>query len=143
MYEGEIVQIGTPAELFERPRHTFVGYFIGSPGMNVLPAKIEGDSAKIGGETIRLGQAPQTKNGDKIEIGIRPEFIQFGREGMPVRIDRVEDIGRHRIVRARFEGHPIAIISAEDEEIPADARVNFDSAAINIYANSWRVGGEA
>jgi glycerol transport system ATP-binding protein len=32
MYDGEIVQIGTPAELFERPKHTFVGYFIGSPG---------------------------------------------------------------------------------------------------------------
>ncbi len=31
MYDGGIVQIGTPAELFERPRHTFVGYFIGSP----------------------------------------------------------------------------------------------------------------
>ena len=37
MYDGEIVQIGTPAELFERPKHTFVGYFIGSPGMNVMP----------------------------------------------------------------------------------------------------------
>ncbi|TIW39645.1 MAG: ABC transporter ATP-binding protein, partial [Mesorhizobium sp.] len=37
MYEGEIVQIGSPAELFERPKHTFVGYFIGSPGMNVMP----------------------------------------------------------------------------------------------------------
>ena len=42
MYDGEIVQIGTPAELFEKPKHTFVGYFIGSPGMNVLPAKIDG-----------------------------------------------------------------------------------------------------
>ncbi len=31
MYDGQIVQIGTPAELFERPSHTFVGYFIGSP----------------------------------------------------------------------------------------------------------------
>ena len=36
MYEGAVVQIGTPAELFERPGHTFVGYFIGSPGMNLL-----------------------------------------------------------------------------------------------------------
>ncbi len=31
MYDGQIVQIGTPAELFDRPKHTFVGYFIGSP----------------------------------------------------------------------------------------------------------------
>ena len=33
MYEGEVVQIGTPEELFDRPAHTFVGYFVGSPGM--------------------------------------------------------------------------------------------------------------
>ena len=36
MNEGRVVQIGSPVELFERPRHTFVGHFIGSPGMNVL-----------------------------------------------------------------------------------------------------------
>ena len=37
MYEGEVVQLGTPQELFERPAHRFVGYFIGSPG-HELPA---------------------------------------------------------------------------------------------------------
>ena len=42
MYEGEIVQIGTPADLFNRPKHTFVGYFIGSPGMNVMPVAVDG-----------------------------------------------------------------------------------------------------
>ena len=54
MFEGEVVQIGTPDELFERPRHTFVGYFIGSPGMNVLPVTLEGDAARIGSQEIRL-----------------------------------------------------------------------------------------
>ena len=38
MFEGEVVQVGTPKELFEKPEHTFVGHFIGSPGMNLLPA---------------------------------------------------------------------------------------------------------
>jgi glycerol transport system ATP-binding protein len=139
MFEGEIVQIGTPAELFERPRHTFVGYFIGSPGMNVLPARADGSRIHIGNEAIELEHPPRTSANDRIELGIRPEFIRLGREGMPVQISRVEDIGRHKIVRAEFEGHPIAIVSTEDEEIPADPRVTFDPAAINIYANSWRV----
>jgi glycerol transport system ATP-binding protein len=40
MYEGAIVQIGTPQELFENPSHKFVGYFIGSPGMNFMPCKL-------------------------------------------------------------------------------------------------------
>jgi glycerol transport system ATP-binding protein len=46
MYDGRVVQIGTPEELFETPEHTFVGYFIGSPGMNLLDAKVEGSAAQ-------------------------------------------------------------------------------------------------
>ncbi|KQV27493.1 ABC transporter ATP-binding protein [Rhizobium sp. Root1203] len=143
MYEGEIVQIGTPAELFERPSHTFVGYFIGSPGMNVIPATLAGNVVTIGSETLSLDYAPKVAAGAKTELGIRPEFIRIGREGMPVAINRVEDIGRQKIVRASFAGQPLAIVVTEDAEIPADARVTFDPAAINIYANSWRVGREA
>ncbi len=51
MQDGEIVQMGTPVELFERPAHTFVGHFIGSPGMNVLPCDVKGGAAFFGGET--------------------------------------------------------------------------------------------
>ncbi len=40
MNDGRAVQIGTPAELFEKPEHTFVGYFIGSPGMNLLSGRV-------------------------------------------------------------------------------------------------------
>lgn len=142
MYEGQIVQIGTPAELFERPSHTFVGYFIGSPGMNVLPVQLQGNAVRIGSETLSLDYAPQAAAGAKTELGIRPEFVNIGREGMPVTVNRVEDIGRQKIVRATFAGQPIAIVVTEDSEIPADTRVTFDPAAINIYANSWRVGRE-
>ncbi|TGS26052.1 ABC transporter ATP-binding protein, partial [bacterium M00.F.Ca.ET.180.01.1.1] len=73
MYDGEIVQIGTPAELFERPRHTFVGYFIGSPGMNVLPVALEGRTAKLGAQRIELPGVPKADNG-AVELGIRPEY---------------------------------------------------------------------
>ena len=142
MYEGEIVQIGTPAELFERPKHTFVGYFIGSPGMNFLPAKIDGSVVRLGTETLALGYAPYVAPDARTELGIRPEFIRIGREGMPVTVDAVEDIGRHKIVRARFCGQPLAIVMSEDGEVPADPRVTFDQAAVSIYADSWRVGRE-
>ncbi len=48
MNDGRAVQIGTPAELFDRPEHTFVGYFIGSPGMNFLPARGRGRTRPCG-----------------------------------------------------------------------------------------------
>ncbi|MDO9404225.1 MAG: ABC transporter ATP-binding protein [Polaromonas sp.] len=143
MYDGEIVQIGTPAELFERPSHTFVGYFIGSPGMNVIPARIDGSTADMGGQTVALPFAPAIPQGARTELGIRPEFVHLGREGLAVSVVKVEDTGRQKIVRAQFAGQPIAIVVHEDKEIPADARVTFDPAAINIYADSWRVGSSS
>ena len=138
MYEGEIVQIGTPDELFERPDHTFVGYFIGSPGMNVVPVTVEGDSARFGGQQIRLPAPLADGRGGALELGIRPEFVEVGREGMPARIVKVEDIGRQKIVRAEVDGHAIAAVVPEDEEIPAEARLIFRPGAISLYADSRR-----
>ena len=138
MYEGEIVQIGTPKDLFERPSHTFVGYFIGSPGMNVVPVKFDGNQARIGAQTIALPGAPGAVGGNT-ELGIRPEYVRLGRTGMPVTITKIEDIGRHKVVRATLEGREIAVIVGEDQEVPAEPKVSFDPAGINLYANSWRI----
>jgi glycerol transport system ATP-binding protein len=140
MFEGEIVQIGTPAELFERPEHTFVGYFIGSPGMNVLPMSLENGRARIGASEITLPSALTRAPSGKLELGIRPEFVRIGRDGMAASVTKVEDIGRHRIVRAKVEGHEVAAILGEDAEIPAEPRIAFDPTGINLYADSWRVG---
>jgi glycerol transport system ATP-binding protein len=143
MYDGGVVQIGTPAELFSRPSHTFVGYFIGSPGMNVLPATIDGSTAMVGGQSVALGTAPQIAAGAKTELGIRPEFIRIGREGMPISISKIEDIGRHKVARASLAGMPLTVVVPEDDEIPTDPHVSFDPQGINIYADSWRVKTEA
>ncbi|WP_300583642.1 ABC transporter ATP-binding protein [Marivita sp.] len=140
MYDGRVVQIGTPEQLFERPEHTFVGYFIGSPGMNVLPAQVEGTTAKVGSQTIQLAGGYKPANG-KVEIGVRPEFAKLSQsEGLPVTVRRIEDVGRHKIIRANFEGHDINIIAGEDEQVSADMnRVSFDPAQVNVYVNDWRI----
>ncbi|NAZ37417.1 ABC transporter ATP-binding protein [Rubellimicrobium sp. CFH 75288] len=141
MHDGRVVQTGTPQDLFETPAHTFVGYFIGSPGMNVVPARIEGDRAILeGGPVVRLGDVYGPVTG-RTAIGIRPEFARLTEgEGLPVRIRRVEDVGRHQIVRADLFGQEINVIAAEGERIPADAaRVWFDPSHVNVYADDWRV----
>ncbi|WP_390915480.1 ATP-binding cassette domain-containing protein [Pseudosulfitobacter sp. SM2401] len=141
MYDGRVVQMGTPQQLFEQPEHTFVGYFIGSPGMNVLEADVQGDKAVLGGTQISLGKAFGTPTG-RVELGVRPEFtsLSSGEDGLPVTIKRVEDVGRHKIVRADFNGSEINILAPEGAEIsPEMNRVVFDPAGINIYSDSWRV----
>ena len=139
MFEGEIVQIGTPAELFERPKHTFVGYFIGSPGMNLMPVSVSGATAQLGSQAIQLPGALKQVPTEAIELGIRPEYIRLGTEGMPISVRKVEDVGRHKVVRGTLEGREIAAIVGEGDEIPAEPRVRFDPAGINLYAGSWRV----
>jgi glycerol transport system ATP-binding protein len=143
MFEGAVVQIGTPADLFERPAHTFVGYFIGSPGMNVLPAEIRGDRAVLGGgHEIRLAHAySDLRDGARLEIGVRPEFVHLtAGEGLPVTVRRVDDIGRMKVARVELDGRNLNVLAAADAQIDGDkARVTFDPAHVHLYADGHRV----
>lgn len=145
MHDGRVVQIGTPQELFERPEHTFVGYFIGSPGMNLLDATVRDDTAVIDNVEIPLGRGYGRPAG-RVQIGVRPEFTRLGtgNDGLKVDVRRVEDVGRHKIVRTDFFGTEINVIAGESAETAAAAgRVTFDPAAINVYVDDWRIAGQA
>jgi glycerol transport system ATP-binding protein len=137
MHEGEIVQIGAPAELFDHPRHTFVGYFIGSPGMNLIAALASGGKARIGSSEIAL--PPGVTTAGPIELGIRPEHVLLGDTGLPFSIERVEDIGRARIVRGRIEGQSVAAIVNETSEIPSDPKATFRPDRLGVFVDSRRL----
>jgi len=114
MHEGRVLQQATPEVLFADPAHTYVGYFIGSPGMNVLPCDVDGDSAVIAGQRVPLpedlaGRAAGRTG--KLELGIRPEHLVLGPPagGVPATVSFVEDHGRFRIVAARLGEHLIKI----------------------------------
>lgn len=141
MYDGRVVQIGTPQELFERPAHTFVGYFIGSPGMNLFEAEINGQAARIGSATVPLGAGYAPAAG-KVQVGVRPEHIKVcsGDNGVPARVLRVEDVGRHKIIRLQVEGSHVNAIAGEGDMIPAgDQRITFDPHGVNVYVDDWRI----
>ena len=148
MYEGEVVQIGTPEELFDDPAHTFVGYFIGSPGMNVLPCDVAGDKLTLGGREITLGRRYPKMSG-KTEVGVRPEFVrlapagQGAAGGLPITVTAVEDIGRFKIVRAQLQGHSFDAVLPEGSEVPAEASAVVDPARLKIYHDSHLVRGTA
>ena len=140
MYDGRVVQMGTPQELFETPAHTFVGYFIGSPGMNLLEAEVSGTSARIGGHVVDLGKPFAAQEG-RVQIGCRPEFATLSAgKGLPVTIRRIEDVGRHRIIRTDFQGTEINVMLAEGQSLTTDmTHVQFLPERIGVYRDSWRV----
>jgi glycerol transport system ATP-binding protein len=141
MLDGEVVQAGTPVELFERPRHTFVGHFIGSPGMNLLPCELGADGVpRLDGIAIETATPAKPPAGaTKLEIGVRPEFIRFTEAGgVPVRIERINDIGRFRIVDARHAERLIKLLVAEGEPVPTErGRVRFEPSRTQVYADGW------
>jgi glycerol transport system ATP-binding protein len=143
MNAGEVVQIGTPVDLFERPQHTFVGHFIGSPGMNVLPAEIDNGHASFAGRRIEVENPVQDKSG-KIELGIRPEFVHFAGDGIPAVVTSVADAGRYRIVDTQAGGHRIKLLVDEGGEIPsADTHLRFDPHHARLYRDGWLAGSGA
>jgi glycerol transport system ATP-binding protein len=141
MLDGEVVQAGTPVELFERPRHPFVGHFIGSPGMNLLPCELHDGVPRYAGIAIETTSPPRPPtDAKKLEIGVRPEFIRFADTGVPVRVERISDVGRFRIVDARHGAQLIKLLVAEGAPVPAEAgHLRFDPARTQVYADGWIV----
>jgi glycerol transport system ATP-binding protein len=101
MTRGRAVQIGSASQLFERPAHTFVGHFIGSPGMNFLPVALV-PNAPAGATTL----------------GVRPEYVTLASSNeagaVPGVVIQVQDIGTYWLVTAKVgESVVRARLSAE------------------------------
>jgi glycerol transport system ATP-binding protein len=144
MNEGRAVQIGTPEELFERPEHTFVGYFIGSPGMNLLPADVSGARAHVGDCEVQLGAAyPDLAKERGTRIGVRPDFVTLApARGLKVKVRRVDDLGRKRLAHVSLAGHPmVATVPPDMQAIGEEAFVAMDPAHVLVYHDEVRVEG--
>jgi len=125
MYEGEIVQMGTPEELFETPEHTFVGYFIGSPGMNFLECTLDGSWAKVGDADIPVlsdTAKKATASGGKLKIGIRPMYVGVhdtpAEGGIEAEVTGIEDQGFCKIVTCEFGENTVKARIKDDRAIP-------------------------
>jgi ABC-type sugar transport system ATPase subunit len=96
MNKGQLQQLGTPEELYERPANTFVARFIGSPSMNMVPSSVLG----IGG----VGQL----------AGFRPEHVRLGngRAGsgsLAAAVEVVEYLGDEQLGHLRLGDHDIVV----------------------------------
>ncbi|APG88702.1 ABC transporter ATP-binding protein y4oS (plasmid) [Sinorhizobium americanum CCGM7] len=85
MRDGRIEQLGTPAEIYDRPATLYVAGFVGSPPMNILDAEIGGDQLRIAGSDELLPLPQDFKrtavSGGRVKIGIRPEALRLADAG--------------------------------------------------------------
>jgi sn-glycerol 3-phosphate transport system ATP-binding protein len=99
MNAGAMEQFGTPEEVYHRPASTFVASFIGSPPMNLLKAAPGGRPGTI--------------------LGIRPEHLDIGESGWPVRVETTELLGAERLIYTRLGDEQIIVRSEEGQSVPA------------------------
>ena len=142
MDRGAVLQQGTPQELFENPQHVFVGHFIGSPGMNLMPCTMDGGAAVVG--TQRVALLPERIAGSRsgqMTLGIRPEFVSLFDPGnaalLHVSVEEVEPLGGHQLIHARLGETRIAIKAEPEIGVEPGARlaVWLPRAHIKLYSN--------
>ncbi|HCJ66556.1 MAG TPA: glycerol-3-phosphate ABC transporter ATP-binding protein [Elusimicrobia bacterium] len=147
--DGKVVQVGTPAELYERPANTFVAAFIGSPPMNFIEGSLfeeKGifyiiiDNLRIKMPDSKVWNLKRLKSKSCI-FGIHPEDIYIRREktvqNFKTRIISVEPLGRDMILHTSFGEHKILILTKETEFKEGDTvNIEFNWQKTHIFEKS-------
>lgn len=144
---GRVVQTGTPRELHEKPEAPFVGYFIGSPGMNFFDGRAAENGVRIGSLTIPLpGDAlARLHDSERIQVGVRPEFVETHQEPFP---DATEGVvreldltGRSLIAHVDMAGLTFKTMLPEDADLRRGGAIwaRFPAERTAIYADGRRL----
>ena len=142
--DGHIEQVGSPMELYKNPGNLFVAQFIGSPAMNILPAKIEKTGAQtvvshVGGRTATLPIAtPASAAGTAVSFGVRPEDLAVANgssylfEGL---IDYVEQLGEVQLVYVDIgrADIPLVVKLPGNAEVKRGETLRLDAAPIDLH----------
>jgi sn-glycerol 3-phosphate transport system ATP-binding protein len=104
LHEGQPAQLATPMQIFERPADTYVAGFVGSPTMNFLSGRLVRDGTAVQLDAGILVPLDGRFTGDAITLGVRPEHLRVGGEGMAVTIDLIEPLGSETLVHGRIVG---------------------------------------
>ena len=124
MDDGIVLQQGSPQNLFEEPAHAFVGHFIGSPGMNLVPCVRDDGAVAVDGQRLAFAPALLARAGSRtLTLGIRPEFVSLDDPGDAMRLDVVvdetEQLGGHQLVTAIVGGKRFMIKAAPGMPVTA------------------------
>jgi sn-glycerol 3-phosphate transport system ATP-binding protein len=118
--DGRIEQVGTPEELYGRPRTLFTASFLGAPPMNLLPLERRGEAWHFAGTEARAGHAGE----QQATLGVRPEDMDITEDGpLPATVEAVEYLGADSIVAARAGPTPLLVRVPRHPRLAAGDRI--------------------
>ena len=147
MRNGRIQQIGSPTELYEQPKNTYVASFIGSPPMNFLEGRVEGNRIVLPAEQTTLAinggvrQALAGVSTLEITVGVRPEHLVLsdqpaGADAFSIAgaVDTVEPLGHTTLVRAKMaSGRQLSVLLAGKVRLKEGQTVHATFAPSHVY----------
>lgn len=97
MKAGHIMQLGTPEEVYTDPQNLYVAQFIGTPAINAVPARIEGDAVQAGGVALPVGSGVtatmKNQSISDVVVCVRPELLRLSDQGIPGVVESAEPTG--------------------------------------------------
>jgi multiple sugar transport system ATP-binding protein len=143
--EGRIEQIGSPLTLYDEPANIFVAEFIGSPAMNLIPARLEGTNGEAhalmkDGSVIAVPSALNGRAGQPVTIGIRPEHLRIGDGGISGRVTLVEPTGAQVQIVAETGGGLVTALLNERVMPPLGSSVAFSPASGSLHLFDGETG---
>jgi multiple sugar transport system ATP-binding protein len=109
-------QCATPRELFTAPVNVFVGGFIGSPAMNLLPAEVDADGAHVGTLDVDLTPAQRARlTSGAVTLGVRPESFHVATTGgLDAHVDVVEELGSESFLYCTAKGVDTPVVARQE-----------------------------
>ncbi|MCF8104711.1 MAG: ABC transporter ATP-binding protein [Desulfohalobiaceae bacterium] len=146
--DGRLVQKGSPEELHSQPATPFIGYFIGSPGMNILDCTLKANKLEFKNFSLSIGRELLSRirnTGTSFQLGIRPEFVRAGlspgENTVPFEVSVVENTGAYWIVTYVNQETRIKARVPESIKVEKGQRHHlfFPEDRINLFHNEQRV----
>jgi multiple sugar transport system ATP-binding protein len=136
MREGQLQQLASPEEIYDRPANKFVATFVGSPPMNLLQAKIDASGLQVAGITLPLEEKRRAAclAAEVTGLGIRPEDLSLVEPGTPGafigEVYVVEPMGNETLVDLRVGDERLAIRAKRGFTAPIGSKIGaaFDPA---------------
>src|SRR5947209_1668174 len=138
MNAGRVEQIGAPLELYERPATLFVAGFLGSPPMNFVKGTLESPASvrlEDGTELACEAGHAAVPRGTCVVAGVRPEraLVRPPGEGLPLKIELIEELGVGRLVHGRLAGAPMTVAIGPDQQLPASETIGISIPADAVH----------
>ncbi len=127
MKSGVIQQIGTPAEVYERPANLFVAGFLGAPAINLVPATVAADGVSLDGALPLQLAAGRVKPGQAVVLGVRPEHVRLQADGRwRATVELVEPMGNHQVVWMKLGAQTMSVLVHDGRCIAMGDTLAFD-----------------